>query len=200
MLFWLGSLWRLLGRFIGVRQASQQSVPARIVYEAVCNPLIRMEVDCGDNCHGERRQVHVGMAKLDPQTEYSLIGRRFAEVFFAAAKSTDLESAKPYRLVEGLEGGPVLAIKEVNARWACVHDPTLVGPDLRMDPAMVASTFHIMETMSRFDVIIGMRDIASFNLLGLKLPLAAASFRSQQYAVDCTCRDSASRLVADKDQ
>lgn len=179
-------MWDVLRRCFSSPQSSQSPASKRAVINAAFTPSIVIEVDCGIGCRRELRyQKRYGMAMIDIQSEHSLISRGFADLLFADAKSTELESATPYPVLETL-GGPANAIMQTSARWYCENGPGVMFPWPRMNPKLVRSKFHVMEKNCQYDVIIGLRDIAEFDLLGLrKLPLAAAhNFRSQPYAVD----------------
>lgn len=143
---------------------------------------ILLELDRGIHCGGSQRYPMLrGVAMLDIQSEHSLISRSFADLLFHAAGSTELESATPFPAIETL-AGPANALMERNARWYCETNPNIAVPWPRMQPTMVQSKFYIMERQCGFDVIIGLRDIVAFDLMGLRnLPLAAAHFRSPPY-------------------
>jgi hypothetical protein len=135
---------------------------------------ISIEVDCGENCKGQKHQTRGGMAMIAPTHKYNFISRDFAELFFADAKSTELELATTYR-VEDTLGGSINVTKEVNARWYCTKVPTTGKLVVRTAPKMVSSKFYIPEKPIDFDVIIGLEDIIKFDLSGLQLSLSKPS-------------------------
>jgi hypothetical protein len=156
----------------------------RTQIDAASVQSIELELDCGVNCEGSLRyQTRRGKAMIDIHTEYSLISRRFADLSYQAARSTELEKATPFQVIETL-AGPANALVETTARWHCEINPNVAVPWRRMNPKMVSSKFYIMELPCDYDVIIGRRDIVEFDLMGIKKhPLAAAHlpehFRSQ---------------------